>query len=417
MKKTSKHPRHYLSGLGRTVFFALLVGGISANALAQISDNVVRIGVLNDQSGPYAGELGPGAVVAAKMAIEDFGGKVAGKPIELVVGNDQNKPDVGLNIARKWIESDGVDAIIGGSASSVALAVQDFLREKKKPLLIAGSGSADLTGKACSPTSIQFVYDSYSFPKAVVGSLSKQGVKTWFFITVDYSFGKTMQAEATHFIEQSGGKVIGSVRHPLGTSDFSSYILQAQASGAQAIAFVNAGADFVNGIKQAREYGLNKNGHILTSFGVTTNMVLGVGLASAQGMQFADPFYWDATAEGRTWSKRFMERFNGQAPTFQQAGTYSAVLHYLKAVEASKSDDGPTVVAKMKLTPINDFAMKNVHIREDGQTMRPMYLVQVKTPAESTSKYDLYTIKGIIPPEQVWRPLSEGECPFVGKKS
>lgn len=391
---------------------ALLAGGPAA---AQISGNALRIGILNDQSGVYASELGPGAVVAARMAIEDVGGKVRGAPVELLVGNDQNKPDIGLAIARRWIENEHVDAVVGGSASSIALAVQDLLREKKVPHLIAGSGSADLTGKACSPTSIQFVYDSYALPKAGVGALVKQGVKTWYFITVDYSFGKNMQADATRFIEQAGGKVLGSARHPLGTADFSSYILQAQASGAQAIVFINAGADFVNGIKQAREYGLDKDGRIVTAFSVTINMVQSAGLEATHGMQFADPFYWDATDEGRAWSKRFMERFGGKAPTFSQAGTYSAVMHYLKAVEASGSDDGPVVVAKMKATPINDFAMKNVSIRSDGQVMRPMYLVQVKSAAESKGKYDLYNIKGVIPADQVWRPLSEGGCAFAAK--
>lgn len=387
----------------------------ASQAYAQVSDNAVRIGVMNDQTGPYAGELGAGGVLAARMAVEDFGGKVLGKPIEVLVGNDQSKADVGLGIARTWLDTAGVDVIVGGSTSAIGLAVQDLMREHKKPYLLAGTGSSELTGKSCSPTTMQFVYDSYTFPKAVVSALSRQGISKWFFVTVDYVYGHQLQADATRFIEAAGGKVLGSVKHPFGTSDFSSYLLQAQASGAQAIAFANVGPDFINAIKQAREYGLHKNGMVLTGFGVTTNMTASAGLEAMQGMQFADPFYWNVDEDARTWSRRFMERYNGKAPTFTQAGTYSAVLHYLKAVQAAGTDDGSAVAARMKAMPVNDFSMKNVPIRQDGNVMRPMYLVQVKTPAESKSKYDLYSVKGVIPAEQLWRPLNEGGCPFINK--
>lgn len=398
-------------------FAAAGLGLASLTAYAQISGDVVRIGVMADQAGPYATELGPGGVMAARMAVEDFGGKVAGKPIEILVGDDQNKPDVGLGIARKWLDTDGVDAIVGGSTTAIALAVNSLMRDRSKPYLIAGTGSSDLTGKACSPMTLQFVYDTYALPKAGVATLSAQGIKSWYFITVDYAFGHQMQADATRFIEQSGGKVLGSVKHPFGTADFSSYLLQAQASGAQAIVFLSAGTDIVNGLKQAREFGLNDGKRTLTAFGITVNSVAAAGLEATQGIQFVDPFYWNVDEDGRAWSKRFMARFNGRAPTYTMAGTYSAVLHYLKGVQAANSDDGSAAMAKMRATPINDFSMKNIQIREDGQVMRPMYAVEVKKPSESNSKWDLYKVKGTVSPEQVWRPLGEGSCPSVGKKS
>ncbi len=403
----------------RTAMLSAMLASLAAAALpasAQISGDVVRIGIMNDQAGPYATELGPGATLAAKMAIEDFGGKVAGKPIEVVVGDDQNKPDVGLGIARRWLDTGGIDVIVGGSTSAIGLAVNNLMRDRAKPYLLAGVGSPDLTGKACSPMTAQFVYDSYALPKAGVNALAKQGVKNWYFITVDYVFGHQMQAEATRFIEQTGGKVVGSSKHPFGTADFSSYILQAQASGADAVVFLSAGTDTVNGLKQAREFGLNNGKTVITAFGITVNSVAAAGLEATQGMQFVDPFYWNVDADARNWSKRFMDRFGGKAPTYTMAGTYSAVLHYLKAVQAAGSDAGPEVMAKMKSTPVNDFSMKNVAIREDGQVMRPMYWVQVKTPAESKSKWDLYKVNGVIPADQVWRTLSEGGCTLVAKK-
>lgn len=390
---------------------ALAVTALPAGA--QMSDNVVRIGVMADMTGPYSGNGGPGSVLAARMAVEDFGGKVNGVPVEVVVADDQNKPDVGLNLARKWIENDKVDAIIGGSASSIALGVQALMKEKQKPYLLAGTLSADLTGKACSPMGIQFLADTYAEPKTMVRTLLDQGVKTFFFITVDYAFGQAMQAEATRFIEAGGGKVVGSVKHPLGTTDFSSYLLQAQTSGAKAIAVMSAGLDLSNTLKQAAEFRITRGGQIMTTPGMTINSVTAMGLDVAQGMQFTVPFYWDRDPDSRAWAKRFMERNNGVVPTWIHAANYSAMLHYLKALKAAGTDAGPAVMAKMKATPINDFQMKNVSIREDGQAMRPNYAVLVKTPAESKGKYDYYKIGAEIPPQQAYRPLSEGGCDFV----
>jgi branched-chain amino acid transport system substrate-binding protein len=385
----------------------------SAPASAQISDDVVRIGIMADLTGPYSGNGGPGSVIAARMAVEDFGGKVNGKAIEIVSADDQNKPDIGLNLARKWVENDKVDAIIGGSASSIALGVQSLMKEKQKPYLVAGTVTAELTGKSCSPMTVQFIVDTYSLPKAGVQTLLKQGVKTFYFVTVDYAFGQALQTDATRFIEAAGGKVVGSVKHPLGTTDFSSYLLQAQASGAKAIVILNAGADLSNALKQASEYRLAKSGQIVTVFGMTINSVTAMGLDVAQGIQFTAPFYWDRNDESRAWAKRYMERSNGVVPTYIHAGAYSAMAHYLKSVQAAGSDAGPAVMAKMKSTPVNDFAIKNARIREDGQLMRPSYSITVKTPAESKGKFDYYKIGAEIPADQAYRPLSESACEMV----
>ena len=400
------------SAVAAAVAMSVLGAGV---AQAQISDDVVRIGVMADMTGPYSGNGGPGSTLAVRMAVEDFGGKVGGKTIEVVVADDQNKPDVGTNIARQWVEKDKVDAILGGSASSIALSVTNIMRQAKKPYLISGTVTSDLTGKSCSPMNVQFLVDTYSLPKAGVAGLIKQGIKSFYFITVDYAFGAALQSEGTKFIEAAGGKVVGSVKHPLGATDFSSYLLQAQASKAQAIVVLNAGADLNNALKQAAEFRVTKSGQMMSIFGMTINSVGAMGLDVAQGLQITAPFYWDMNDDTRAWSRRFMERNKGVVPTYIMAGAYSATMHYLKAVQAAGTDEGTAVMAKMKGTPINDFAMKNVQIREDGQVMRPTYMVQVKTPAESKGKNDLYSIKGEIPAEQAFRPLAEGGCDFIKK--
>ena len=392
---------------------ALLIGSA---AQAQISGNVVKIGVMGDMNGMYSGSGGPGTVLGVRMAIEDFGGTVNGKKIEVVVADDQNKPNVGINLAREWIERDSVDTIVMGSISSIALSVSGMMKEHKKPFLIAGSGSADLTGKACSPMNFQFVFDTYMLAKGGIQSLLSQGIKTFYFVTVDYTFGKALQDEATRFIEAAGGKVVGSIRHPLGATDFSSYLLQAQSSKAQAIVMLNAGLDTSNAMKQAAEYRVTKDGQILSVFGMTINTVVAMGLETAQGLQITETFYWDRNDETRAWSKRFMARNKGVLPSQHMAGAYSAVTHYLKAISAAGTDEGTAVVAKMKATRVNDFQMKDIPIREDGQVMRPTYSIKVKTPAESKNKDDLYKIVGELPADQVWRPLAEGGCDFVKAK-
>ncbi|MGJ3699795.1 ABC transporter substrate-binding protein [Variovorax sp. AFSI2.2] len=395
---------------------ALLVSAAASAQGSAISDDVVRIGVMADQTGPYSGNGGPGSSLAVKMAVEDFGGKVLGKPVEVLLADDQNKPDVGLNIARKWLDTEKVDTIVGGSASSIALGVSSLLKERKKPYLIAGTVSAELTNKSCSPMNFQFLTDTYALPKAGVQSLMKQGVKSFYFITVDYAFGQAFQDDAARFIQAAGGKVVGSVKHPLGATDFSSYLLQAQASGAQAIVILNAGLDLSNALKQAAEYKLTRNGQVVSVFGMTINSVAAMGLDVAQGLQLTVPFYWDRDDASREWSKRFMARNKSVVPTYIHAGAYSATMHYLNAVKAAGTDDGATVAAKMKAMPINDFFSKDVRIREDGQALRPVYAVQVKKPAESKGANDYYTVRAEIPPEQTWRPLAESSCDFIKGK-
>ncbi len=392
-----------------------LAAAMVAPAAAQYTGDTIKIGVMGDMAGPYSGNGGPGSVLAARMAIEDFGGKVNGKNVELLTVDDQNKPDVGLNAARKWIDVDGVDTIVGGSASSIALGVQTLMREKEKPYLIAGSVSDQLTGKSCSPMSIQFLVDTYALPKAGVQTLLNQGKKSFFFVTVDYAFGAAFQAAATRFVEAGGGKVVGSVKHPLGATDYSSYLLQAQSSGAQAIVILNAGQDLSNALKQAAEFKIASGGQAVSVFGMTINSVAAMGQNVAQGLTFTDPWYWDRTDETRAWAQRFMARYNNQPPTYIMAGVYSAVTHYLKSVQASGTDAGPAVMAKMRSTPINDMTVKNASVRADGQVMRPVYAVRVKQPSQMKGKADHYEVLGELPADQIFRPLAEGGCDLAAK--
>lgn len=404
------------SKISRTGLGAMLLAALGATAHAQISDDVVRIGVMADQTGPYSANGGPGSLLAVRMAVEDFGGKVLGKNIEVIVADDQNKPDVGLNIARKWLDVEKVDTIVGGSASSIALGVSTLMRERSKPYLIAGTVSAELTNKSCTPMNFQFLTDTYALPKAGVQALMKQGIKSFYFITVDYAFGQAFQDDATKFINAAGGKVVGSVKHPLGTTDFSSYLLQAQASGAQAIVILNAGLDLSNALKQAAEYKLARSGQVVSVFGMTINSVSAMGLDVAQGLQLTVPFYWDRDDASRAWSKRFMERYKSGVPTYIHAGAYSATTHYLNAVKAAGTDDGAAVAAKMHQLPVNDFFSKDVKVREDGQVLRPVYAVQVKKPSESKGNYDFYAIRAEVPPEQAWRPASDSACELLKGK-
>jgi branched-chain amino acid transport system substrate-binding protein len=365
---------------------------------------------MNDQSGPYADNCGPGSVAAAKLAIEDAGGAVNGKKIEIVVADDQNKPDVGAATAQKWVDNDGVDTIVGCSASSIALAVNDIMKARKKPYMLAGTASSAFTNEKCSPMTTQWVQDTYALPRATVKSLLAQGQDTWYFITVDYAFGKAWQEDSTRFIEQGGGKVLGSVLHPLNSSDFSSFLLRAQASKAKVIALANSGSDFATVIKQAQEFGIPQGGQTLAPLGLFINATHGIGLNVLQGVRLTTPFYWDRTDETRAFAKRYQAAFNGRMPNEAQASTYSAVHHYLKAVAAADSDDGDAVMAKMRQLPINDFEMKDVPIRVDGQVMRPLYAARIKEPAESKYPYDYYQIVATIAAADAWRPASESVC-------
>jgi branched-chain amino acid transport system substrate-binding protein len=388
-----------------------VIGLASSAAQAQISDDVIRIGVLNDQSSLYADAGGAGSVIAAKMAVEDAGGKVLGKPVDIVFADHQNKADVGINIARQWFEVGKVDMAIGFDNSAVALGVEQLAADHNKIAIAGAVGSTAFTGKSCTPTEASWIYDSYALTTSVAKSVVAEGRDTWFFITVDYTFGYSLEADASAAVLAAGGKVLGSVRHPLNTSDFSSYLLQAQASGAKVIAFANSGGDMVNATKQANEFGLTKS-QSLVSLLVFITDVHSMELKAAQGLKFVTAFYWDRNDETREWSKRFFDR-QQRMPTQTQASVYSAIRHYLKSIEAAGTDEAKAVMAKMRELPVNDFYTKNGHLREDGRLVHDMYFAQVKTPAESTRPWDYYKILSTIPGEQAFRPMSEGGCPLV----
>ncbi|MGY3622349.1 ABC transporter substrate-binding protein [Bradyrhizobium sp. USDA 10063] len=375
----------------------------------EISGDVIKIGVMNDQTGPYSDNCGPGSVVAARLAISDFSGAINGKKIELIVADDQNKSDIGVAIALRWLDNEGVDAIVGCSASSIALGVQDLMKNRKKPYLLAGTAASILTNEKCSPMTTQWAMDTYALAKATVKSLMARRLDSWFFVTVDYSFGKVWQADATNFIKSDGGKVVGSILHPLNSSDFSSALLTAQSSGAKVIALANSGADVANALKQAQEFGLAQKQQ-LAPLGLMISQTHGIGLQALQNVHLTISFYWDMTNETRAFANRYKVAFDGRMPNEAHASTYSAVTHYLKAIAATQTDEGEAVVRQMKSSPINDFEMKNVSIRADGQVMRPLYAARIKAPAESKYPYDYYEIMGAIPAKDAWRPAAESAC-------
>ena len=389
---------------------ALLVLGGSASA--EISGDVVKIGVLNDMSSLYADIGGPGSVEAARMAIADFGGAVSGKKIELISADHQNKPDVGSAIATQWFDNDGVDVIVDVPTSSVALAVQEVARNKGKAFLISGAAASDLTGKACSPTSVHWTYDTVALANGTGAAVVKAGGDTWFFITADYAFGHALERDTARVVEDNGGKILGKVRAPLNTPDFSSFLLQAQSSKAKIIGLANAGGDTINSIKQAAEFGIVEGGQKLAGLLVFITDIHSLGLQTANGLQLTEAFYWDQNDATRAWSKRFMEKMKRQ-PTMVQAGVYGAIMHYLSAVKATGSDDGLTVVKQMKATPVTDFMTKNGKIREDGTLVRDMYLFEVKKPSESKEPWDYYKQIAVIPGEEAFKLPGPNQCPLV----
>jgi branched-chain amino acid transport system substrate-binding protein len=396
----------------------LIAGLLSAGtaARAQVSVDIVKIGVLTDHSGGFAYLTGKLSVAAAQMAVDDFGGKVLGKPIQVVTADHQNKPDIAAAITRKWFDAEGVDAITDVAGSAVALATQEIARPRNKILLITGAATTELTGKACSATTTQWSYDTYALAKGTASQVTKKGGDTWFFLTSDYAFGHSLQENATHFVEESGGKVTGSVRFPFGSSDFSSFLLQAQASKAKVIGLAMSGADLLTAVKQSREFGIVRSGQSLASLLIYINDIEGLGLDVAQGLTLTTSFYWDTSDETRAWSKRFMERSGGVLPNMLTAGTYASVLHYLKAVQSAGTDDGKVVAAKMRETPVNDFYNKDVEVRPDGRVMHKMYLMKVKSPSESKAHGDFYTVVAEMSGDQAFRPLSESECPLLARK-
>lgn len=404
----------YFGKGGLTVALLAASALTAVQAQADISDGVIRIGVMSDQSGPYADNCGPGSVESVKMAVADHGGSVNGMPIEVVIADDQNKPDIGVAQALKWVEAEGVDTIVGCSASSIALAVTDVMATHEKPYLIAGTATSETTNSKCTPYNTNWAYNTYTLAKGSVMSQLAQGLDEWYFITVDYTFGKAWQEDATKFIEANGGKVVGSILHPLGATDFSSQLLQAQASGAKVIGIANAGADLANVLKQAREFGIDAAGQKLAPLGMQVNNVHGIGLETMQGLIASAPAYWDQSDEAREFSERWSAAMKGRKPNESQTVTYSAVNHYLNAVEASGSDAGPDVMASMREMPIDDVFTKAT-IREDGVVFRDMLQVKVKTPEESTGDWDYYEIIGELPAADVWPPLSDSACPLVAK--
>jgi branched-chain amino acid transport system substrate-binding protein len=396
------------SGLVTRGLTALVLSVLAAPGLAA-EPTVAKIGVLTDMSGPYGDAAGQGSVVAAQLAIEDFGGSVLGHPIELVSADHQNDAAVGSNIARQWFDLEGVTLITDLTNSAVAIAVQNIAAEKKRIDLITSTATTAVTNEQCSPYGAHWTFDSYALSAGTAGALVEQGGKSWFFITADYTFGQNLEATATKRIVGSGGNVVGSALAPLNTTDFSSQLLQAQASGADVIGLANAGADTANSVKQAKEFGLTQQ---IAAFLPFITDIRSIGLQDAQGLVLTTAFYWDRTEESRAFAKRFEER-QGAVPTMIQAGTYSAVLHYLKAVEAAGSLDADAVIAKIREIPVNDAVFQNATVREDGQVLHDMYLVKVKTPEESKSEWDLYTILATIPADKAWLPLAESKCPLV----
>lgn len=402
-------------GVLRTTRRLMLVGGSLATvsrARAQgVGAKPIRIGVLNDPNGVYADNGGVGCVIATRLAVEEVG-TVLGRPIEVLTGDNQNKADLAVSITREWFDNQGVDLVVDGASSGAGLAMQQVAREKKRIFVITGPATSDLTGPACSPYGFHFAYDTYSLARGTGDAVTRRGGDTWFFITADYAFGSALQRDATRFIEAAGGRVLGSVRHPIGTTDFSSQLVQAQSSGAKVVALANAGADTQNALKQAAEFGVVQGGQQLAALLVFITDVVSVGLPTAQGLLLTTSFYWDRTDETRAWAGRFMKQ-KDRPPSLIQAGCYSGVRHWLGAVKAAGTMDADAVAAAMRATPVNDMNNRDVRIRADGRVMCDMYLMQVKTPEESKARFDLYQAVSTIPAEQAFRPLSEGGCPLV----
>ncbi|MBU3711907.1 MAG: ABC transporter substrate-binding protein [Limnohabitans sp.] len=397
-------------------FAAAAVCAMATGAQAQISDGIVKIGVLNDMSGLYSDIGGPGSLVAAKMAVEDYlKATKSTLKVEVVGADHQNKPDVGSNIARQWYDTEKVDAIVDVPTSSVALAISQVTRDKGKIHLNTGAATADLTGKACSPNTIHWLYDTWMLANGTGTAVVKTGGSSWFFLTADYAFGHALERDTEAVVTKNGGKVLGKVRHPLATQDFSSFLLQAQASKAKIIGLANAGGDTINSIKQAAEFGIVQGGQNLAGLLVFLPDVHALGLEKAQGLIFTETFYWDLNDQTRAWSKRFAAAHGGKYPSMDQAGVYAVITHYLKAVDAAKTDDGTKITAKMKEMPTDDPLFGKGTIRQDGRKIHPAYLFEVKKPSESKGPYDYYKLRATIPADQAFRPLNEGDCPMIKK--
>jgi len=400
----------------RTLGIAAAATLAAGAANAQITDNVVKIGVLSDMSSLYADIGGPGSLLAARMAVEDSGVEKNGLKVEVIGADHQNKPDIGASVARQWYDVDKVDVILDVPNSAVALAVNQVTREKNKVFINSGAASSDLTGKQCSPNTVHWTYDTWMLANGTGSAIVKQGGDSWFFLTSDYAFGHALERDTEAVVLKNGGKVLGKVRHPLNSQDFSSFLLQAQSSKAKIIGLANAGGDTINSIKQAAEFGIVQGGQNLAGLLVFISDVHSLSLKTAQGLIFTESWYWDLNDQTRDWAKKFAPKNNNKYPTMVQAGVYAGVLHYLKTVQALKSDaDGSKVVAKMKETPTDDPLFGKGTIRADGRKIHDMYLFEVKKPEESKGPWDLYKLVSTIPGDQAYRPLDQGNCPLVKK--
>lgn len=386
---------------------------LAAKAQTPFPNDTVKVGVLTDMSGPFADQVGAGSVAAARLAAEDFNTEGGKLKAEIVFGDHQNKPDVGVNIARQWVDLDGVAAIVDLPNSGVALAVSNMMKEKNRATLASGAATSDLTGRACAPTTVQWVMDTWAQGHSTAKIMTERHLDTWFFLTVDYALGLALERDATAALVADGGKVLGAVRSPLGTSDFSSPLLQAQSSGAKVIVLANTGADAINAVKQAAEFGIGRKGTQIASLFVQISDIHSLGLATAQGLELTTGFYWDNNDDTRAFAKRFAARMGGRMPTEDHAGAYAATLAYLHAAAITNTMEGDKTIEQMKKMPIHDKLFGTETVRQDGRAIHPMDVFRVKAPAESKGPYDYYTKIASIPADQAFRPLSEGGCSFV----
>jgi len=393
-----------------TAGLAVLLGLAAGQAAAE----PVRIGVLTDLTGPQADFAGPGSVAAARMAVADYGGQVAGMPVEIVAGDHQNRADIGANIARQWFDAGGVNAVVDLPNSAVALAVIGLAAEKNRVALVSGGGTSDITGRSCNPNTVHWTYDTWAQANTVGTAVTRAGGNTWFFMTVDYAFGYALERDATEAIQRAGGRVVGTVRHPLGTADFASFLLRAQSSRARVLGLGSAGADTINAVKQAAEFGVARRGQQMAAMLMVLNDIHGLGLEAAQGLRLSEAFYWDLNDGTRAWARRFAAANGGRYPNMVHAGVYAAVLHYLRAVEALRAaTDGRQVVEAMKDMPTEDPLFGRGTIRRDGRAIHDMYLFEVKAPGESQGAYDYYRLVSTVPAESAFRPMQDGGCSLV----
>ncbi len=409
-----KRLRHGLAVSGAVLPMMVAGFSLATAQTAAVSDDVIKIGLIEDMSGVYADITGIGAVTGAQMAVEEFGGKVLGKPIEVVYADHQNKADIGGAIARKWFDAEKVDAILDVASSSPALAALEVAKEKKKIIALSSPGSVRITNDACGQYVIHWAYDSYAIAHSTGTALVKQGNDSWYFIVADYAFGHSLAKDTGDVVKANGGKVVGSTRLPVGTNDFASALLQAQGSGAKVVALANAGSDTINSVKQAAQFGVTQGGQKLATLAGFINDVHGLGLKEAQGLTITEATYWDMNDDTRKWSQRFFEKVKAM-PNMLQTGAYSATLHYLKAVAAAGTDETEAVMRKMREIPVNDIFYKNGKIRVDGRMVHDMYLFQVKTPAESKAPWDYYKLVATIPADEAFQPLALSTCPLVKK--